>query len=222
MAAEHITDRQPTRLAGVPKRRQHVNTLNRIGTIAATVIIVAWSAPGAAQSTCGNIAFSSDISSRFPNARAACIDIVERDGMPYAHFKARIVRVSGNTVEAQFVAPDGTTSRIVEFTPPSTARVRIENRSYRYSELARGQELDVYLPPDRWAFAVAQDPVDFAAAPSIEAVPLREPAQQVAALPSSASRLPATAGFLPWLAALGTFLVGVGSALGVLIARRVK
>lgn len=187
--------------------------LTHIGAIATALVLVAWSPSGIAQSNCGTIEFSDDIANRFPNARTACVGIVERDGRSYAHFKARIMNVRGGTVEAQFIAPDGTTSRTIAFTPPSDARVRIAGRPYRYSELSRGQELDLYLPPDRWALAVSQEAVDFAAAQTVEPVPITEPSPQLAALP-------ATAGSLPWLALMGTMLVFVGSGFAVVARRR--
>jgi hypothetical protein len=183
-----------------------VRKLSPIGAMAIALIIISWSPPSVAQVGCNDIEFTSDITNRFPNARAACIDIVEHDGRPYAHFKARIMNVRGGTVEAQFIAPDGRTSRTIAFTPPADARVRIQNRTYRYSDLSPGQELDVYLPSDRWALAVAPEPVDFAMAQTVQPVPITEPSPQMAALP-------ATAGSLPWLALLGTLAIALGGGL---------
>ena len=149
----------------------------RIIGIGATIALLglSWSQPGLTQGGCGDIEFSDEINERFPGAREACIDIVERDGKTYAHFQAEIVSVHGRTVQAQFVAPDGARSRTIAFTPPSDARVVIENRQYRYSELGAGQELDVWLPPDRWEIAVPEDSTDFANAELVTPVTLEEP-----------------------------------------------
>ena len=186
-----------------------------LGSAATLLLALSWSQLSFAQAPgCGNIQFSSDITSRFPNARNACLDVVTRDGQQFAHFKARIANVRGNTVEAQFRQPDGTYGRTISITPAADARVRIQGRTYRYSELERGQELDVYLPPDRWAFAVHQDPsADFATAQAVQTVPIQEPSPTVAALPS-------TGGSLPLLAFLGIVLVAVGASVGVFAARR--
>lgn len=145
-----------------------------IGSAAALLALV-WLQPGLTQDSCGDIEFSDDITQRFPRATEACIDIVEREGRPYAHFQAEIVDVQGGTVHAEFVAPDGTRSRTIAFTPPSDARVVIEGRRYRYSELTAGQELDVWLPPDRWEIAVPMDSGDFAGADSVTEVTLEDP-----------------------------------------------
>ena len=157
---------------------------------AMTVLLaLLWSSSGVAQGNCGNIQFTTDISSRFPNAANACLDVVQREGKDYAHFQARIVSVSGSRVEAEFKLPNGEYGRTVAFTPPGNSRVRIGGSTYRYSDLSRGQELDVYLPPDRWEL--------------VSEVPLTEPTETFAALPSTASSL-------PWLAVFGVAFLGIG------------
>jgi hypothetical protein len=180
---------------------------NRIAIlgVATALLAVGWSQSTLAQSNCGNIVFSGDISSRFPNARNACLDVVTREGKPYAHFKARVVSVRSGEVQAEFKQPNGDYGRTVTFRPESDARIRIAGTTYRYRDLSRGQELDVYLPSDRWEIAVQQDPaVEFAAAPVVTLIALNDPPQQVASLPRTGSPL-------PLLAVLGTLLVAFGA-----------
>ena len=180
----------------------------------AALLASLWCQFALAQSNCGDIVFSSDISSRFPNARNACLDVVEKNGPNFAHFKARIARVSGNSVEAEFRQADGSWGRPVQFQPDPSARVRIAGQSYRYRDLSRGQELDVYLPPDRWAIAVPETDVEFIVAEEVEYVELQEPTQQFA------GNLPRTASSLPLLGVVGLVLVGMGGLL-LLIRSRV-
>lgn len=176
----------------------------RIGIIgvATALLAVGWSQATMAQGNCGNITFSSDISSRFPNARLACLDVATREGKNYAHFKARITGVSGSRVSAEFKLPDGTYGREVTFTPDPDARARIAGTNYRIRDLSRGQELDVYLPPDRWEIVIPQDPAQtFAAAPVVTTIPLQEPTPQ----------LPRTGSPLPLLALLGGLIAAFGA-----------
>jgi hypothetical protein len=190
---------------------------NVIPTAAAVLLALLWSAPGSAQGNCGNIEFTEAISSQFPDAEDACLGVVERDGKEYARFEAKIVRVQGSRVEAQFKLPNGEYGKTVAFTPPSSARVRIGGTTYRYRDLSPGQELDVYVPPDRWEIAVPQEP-DFATAQTVEEVQLTEPSETLAAA------LPSTAGRLPWLTALGValLLVSLGSGLSYRLIRERK
>jgi hypothetical protein len=173
----------------------------------ATLVLTAvMSQPGFAQGNCGDIVFGSAITSRFPNAADACLDIVERSDGQYAHFQARITRVRGNTVEAQFKHPDGTYGRTVSFEPPADARVRIEGRTYRYRDLTRDQPLDVYVPPQQWGFAVQSEPeVDFADVEEVTIVPLAD------AQPAGGSALPSTASPIPLLGLLGGLFIGLGA-----------
>lgn len=187
-----------------------------IPTATAVLLALLWSAASFAQGNCGNIEFTEAISSQFPDAKDACLGVVERDGKQYAKFEARIVRVQGSRVEAEFKLPNGEYGKTVAFTPPSSARVRIAGTSYRYRDLSPGQELDVYLPPDRWEIAVPQEP-DFATAQAVEEVELTEPSETLAALPS-------TAGRLPWATVLGValLLVSLGSGLSYRLIRQRK
>lgn len=153
-------------------------TPTHIAHVAGVLVALSWSQASIAQGDCGDIVFIEQVSSRFPEAKDACRDIVERDGEQYAHFQARIVRVRGSEVQAEFRLPDGTYGPPVAFTPPRSARVRIEGRSYRYGELSSGQNLDVYLPPDRWEIALHEDPdADFRSAESVTTVALTEPTE---------------------------------------------
>ena len=89
--------------------------------------------------------------------------------------------------------PDGTYGRPVAVTPAPDARVRIAGQTYRYRDLNRGQELDLYITAGRWEIVVPSDPaVEFAAAPSVTVFALAQPAPTVAAntLPRTASPLP--------------------------------
>jgi LPXTG-motif cell wall-anchored protein len=182
-----------------------------IAGITATMAVALWSPSGMAQGNCGNIVFGPAITSQFPNAKEACLGVVTRDGRQFAYFEARIRSVRGGTIEAEFKQPNGTWGNPVSFTPDPNARARIDGQSYRYRDLNRGQELNVYLPPDRWEIAAQTDSAaEFEAAPAVTFAAL-EPAppapQQVAALPSTGSPLPLLALVGALLAALGAGVV---------------
>jgi hypothetical protein len=182
---------------------------------AGVLLALSW-APStfAQQAACRDLNFTGPIAREFPNARDACLGVVTRDGQQYAHFQARVTNVRGNTVEAEFKMPDGRYGRPISVTPDPEARVRIAGRSYRYRDLSRGQELDVYLPPDRWEIAVHSDPnAEFAAAPAVTTVAIAQPAPTVAA-----NALPRTGSWVPLAGALGGALTMLG--LAVAIVRR--
>lgn len=172
----------------------------------------------AGATSCDDVEFSSDITSRFPRAQEACLGIVEKAGRQYAKFTARIERVSGGSVRAKMLLPDGSYSReTVTFEPASDARVNIQGRSYRYRDLSRGQEVNIYLPPDRWAIATHTDEsTDFESAPAatVATVPL-----QTVEEPEATASLPSTASPLPLFGLLGGLFVAMAAGLTALRRR---
>jgi hypothetical protein len=155
-------------------------TVSLIGGLAATQSAVA-------QGGCGAVTFASSVTSQFPEASNACLDIATREGKQYAHFKGEIVSVSGSQVRARFKLPNGQYSQTYAFTPKSSSRIKIAGQTYRFSELQKGQELDLYVPPDRWEFEVPETE-SFAAAPTVETY--RVTTVTVGALPHTASEVP--------------------------------
>ena len=107
--------------------------------------------------TCEDLQFTQQILDVLPEANAACLGVIEQNGRLYAEFQAEIVRVRGGEVRAKFKRADGSFTETHGFRPERDARVKIAGRSYRYSQLTRGQQLNVYLPADRFEVAIADD-----------------------------------------------------------------
>ena len=191
-----------------------MRTVTGFGGATAALLALVWSGASLAQS-CSDLVFTGEVAQKYPNAKNACLDVVQRDGKSFAHFKARIVNSRAGMVQAEFKQPDGTYTRPIEFTPPSNQRLRIAGQSLRWNELQRGQELDVYLPPDRWEIAVPDDAPTLAAQQTpVQTVPLHDPSPAFAAAPS----LPRTASPVPAFGLLGVLLTGFG--LVTLVVRR--
>jgi hypothetical protein len=159
-----------------------------------------------AQGGCGAVTFTGTVAAQFPEARNACLDIVTREGKQYAHFKGEIVSVRGSEVRARFHLPNDQYSQTYAFTPKSSARVNIAGRTYRYSELQKGQTLDVYIPPDQWEFVVPETE-SFAAAPAAQVDTFRVTTVTVGTLPKTASPVPMFGLLSVVLVALGTGLM---------------
>ena len=138
----------------------------------------------------------------------------ENETLAFAHVQARVRSVRGGNVDVELKLPDGTYTDPITVMPDPSARVRIGGRNYRWRDLSRGQELDVWVPPDRFEIAVPEDPEQqFAAAPAIAVLVISEPTTTVAA-----NTLPRTASLVPLVGALGALLAALG--LGVVAIRR--
>ena len=143
----------------------------------------------ASAATCDDVEFGSEITDRFPRAKDACLGVVERDGEMYVHMKAELARQPrGNHGVFRFLHADGSYGPTQAIDVPPSWRARIEGRNYRLRDLARGQELDVYIPQDRWAVHV--DAPDGQVNDTIVLITVVEPREEEPMLPATASNMP--------------------------------
>ena len=186
-----------------------------IGLLASLTLFggLAAAQPALAQGGCGAVNFTGPVLSQFPQARDACLEMVTRNGQQFAHFKAEIVGVSGSQVRAHFKLPNGQYSDTFAFTPPSGSRININGTKYRFNELSQGQELNVYLPPDRWEFDVPETE-SFAAAAPPEVF-------RITTITRASPTLPKTASSVPLVGLLSIVLLALGTGL-TLIRRRLS
>jgi hypothetical protein len=104
--------------------------------------------------TCADLNWSAEVLALNPDIAAMCQSVYEKDGKMFAKASIEVVRVRGNRMTFRSLHTDGTMgdSRSVQL--DSAWRAEIGGRSYRASDLMRGQQLNVYLPEDRFALAV--------------------------------------------------------------------
>jgi len=186
-----------------------------IGLLASLTLLggLATTPSALAQGGCSDITFNQQVLSNFPSAPDACKEVVTKDGRQFAHFQGEIVGVRRGEVRARFRKPDGQFTDTYAFTPPASARVNINGRNMRFSELSRGQELNVYLPPDRFEFDV----------PETETLADAAPAQviHIVAITRAPAALPTTGSSVPLVGALSLTLLALGTGL-TLIRRRLS
>jgi hypothetical protein len=104
--------------------------------------------------TCADLNWSAEVLAKNPDIAAMCQTVYEKDGNLYAKTSVEVVRVRGNIMTFRPLHVDGTKGDSRSVTLDSSWRAQIAGRNYRASDLSRGQELDVYLPEDRFALAV--------------------------------------------------------------------
>ena len=170
--------------------------------------------PALAQGGCGNVTFTGEIGTRFPDAKNACLEMVTKNGEQFAHFKGEIVDVRGGQVRAKFKLPNGQYSDTYAFNPDPSTRINIAGTRYRWGDLQRGQELDVYLPPSRWEFEVPSTE-NFAAAQPSDVVRI------TTITVASAATLPRTGSSVPLVGLLSVVLLALGTGL-TLVRRRLS
>ena len=150
--------------------------------------------------TCQNAQYDPDVLARFPNIAKACSDIVSKNGEDYARVTARLDRVDpSGRVQLRVKQPDGSYSKQLSIRPKPDLKVLVDGKPARVQDLAANQVINAYVKVR--APEMALPPAD--AGQTFVFLPIEEPEQQMASLPS-------TAGFLPLIGLLG----GVSLLLG--------
>lgn len=167
---------------------------------------------------CPGVQFSAEVLSRFPDAAAACLDVIQKDGEQYGVFKAQLLDVRGNTVRVRVKKPDGTQGPVASFAAKPGRKVLIDGKAYPLSELAPNQEITAYVRVDRAYIALPPA----TQSERLDAVPLPEaPAPERHSMRlSSAPTMPHTASSLGAVALLGQFCVAIALSLMVVRKRR--
>lgn len=107
--------------------------------------------------TCSDLNWSAQVLAANPDIEQSCRGVYEKDGRLYAEAEVEVVRVRGSTITFRPLHVDGSKGESRKITVAPAWRATIDGREYRASELERGQQLQVYLPEDRFALALQDD-----------------------------------------------------------------
>ena len=169
--------------------------------------VAVFSQPALAQDdlTCADIEWSAVVTDRYPDIDLACNAVMEKNGQMYARVTVEVMRVSGTNITFKVIHRDGSSGGAYTQNVGNSWRANIGGDTYRARDLRRGQRLNVYMPPDRWAMIHDdEDGPDMEDAISLTAAPM---------LPETASKLPLAGLF-------GALLLMMGAALTLLRRQR--
>jgi len=139
-------------------------------------------AQDAAAPTCADLNWSAEVLAANPDIAMTCRAVYEKSGKLYAKVSIEVVRIRGNRMTFRTLHTDGGKGDSRSVVLDNSWRAEIGGREYRASDLMRGQELNVYIPEDRFALIVEDaDDLDEAAIVVIE--------EEVVEMPTTASPL---------------------------------
>lgn len=124
-----------------------------VGTLAFLLAIGATAPLSAQDVTCDDIEFDERVITSYPAARDACLEVIERDGVRYAHFKA-MVHEGPPSMLLTFQHRDETQGPATRVTPRPGFTVYMDGVILPYEDIKRGREISIYLPEGRWEMAV--------------------------------------------------------------------
>jgi hypothetical protein len=99
-----------------------------------------------------DVRYSEDFLQKYPNAAAACREVVVKNGEKWVRFEANVASVKGNEVTADFVDPTDQVVSTLTFATPKDATIVVDGKKTRYSDLSKGDRLYVWMPEKRAAF----------------------------------------------------------------------
>ena len=99
-----------------------------------------------------DITYSQEFLARYPKAGAACREVVMKDGQKWARFDADVVEVKGNQVTANFVDQYKQGLATLTFTAAPEARLTIDGKETKFSELQSGDTISVWVAESRMGF----------------------------------------------------------------------
>jgi hypothetical protein len=160
--------------------------------------------------SCDGIRWSEAALKEYPNIASACQAVEERNGKTYVKFQGKVDRNINRGKQVAVNFKDGST---LTLSPPENMQVYVDGRKTSVANLQRGDELNFYVPEDRFAAQFAQDETP---QPQFVAVPIMYRETYSETTPErSAANLPATASDLPFSALGGFMLLGLGGALSL-------
>lgn len=103
---------------------------------------------------CGDLVWSAQVLAANPDIGLSCRGVYERNNEMFAKVRIELTRVRGNRLTFRPEHVDGSMGVSRSITVGNNFRADIDGRKYRARELTSGQQLDVYIPEDRFALAI--------------------------------------------------------------------
>ena len=184
-----------------------------LSIIGVTAMLGGIAAPAMA-ADCATAQFSDAVLARFPNIRAVCTEVIEKDGQQYAVVKGDLVRTGTNAVYMKFNMADGTKSDTRKIETRPEFRVKVDGKPVSVRNLAVGQQLTAYVKVSDPVIALepAEPTEQLASYPIEEASP--------APMAQNTAEMPRTAGPMPSVLSLGGLLLAFAGMLTFLRIRR--
>ena len=106
---------------------------------------------------CDSVNFGEEVLAKFPNAKAACIDVKEKNGGIYAHYRADVVAVEKDAVTVHMLNHEGKAISKVKFVPSADQVATVDGKDTKFTDLKKGTKLDLYIEHSKWGLYASPD-----------------------------------------------------------------
>ncbi|HWN06129.1 MAG TPA: hypothetical protein VNO53_03115 [Steroidobacteraceae bacterium] len=98
---------------------------------------------------CTDMKYSSEFLSKYPDAPAACIEAVEKEGKRYAKFNAKVFLNSADRTTVELLNTKGDRLSTFSFKPGPDAGVDIDGKKTKFTDLKKGEKISFWVSEDR-------------------------------------------------------------------------
>lgn len=130
--------------------------LKLVAVALAAAPLTALAAEGASEnaelSCIKHVVYSKAFLERFPRAGAACREVKMKDGKKWIRFDAEVKHVKGHEVTADFIDKYEHPVATLTFRAAKDARLMVDGKTTKYTELVKGDKLEVWMPEGRIGF----------------------------------------------------------------------
>jgi len=98
---------------------------------------------------CTEVKYSSEFLAKYPDAPAACVEAVEKNGKRYAKFVAKVFLTSADRTTVELLNVKGDPLTTFSFKPGPDAAVDIEGKKTKFTDLKKGEKISFYVSEDR-------------------------------------------------------------------------
>lgn len=98
---------------------------------------------------CSEVKYSSEFLDRYPQAPAACLEAVEKEGKRYAKFNAKVFLNSADRTTVELLNTKGDPLTTFSIKPGPDAAVNIDGKKTKFTDLRPGETISFWVSEDR-------------------------------------------------------------------------
>ncbi len=98
---------------------------------------------------CSEVKYGAEFLKKYPDAPAACIEAIEKDGKRYAKFTARVYLNSKDRTTVELLNTRGDRLSTFSFKPSAEGGVHVDNKLVKFHDLKPGEKISFYVSEDR-------------------------------------------------------------------------
>lgn len=98
---------------------------------------------------CTEMKYSAEFLAKYPDAPAACVEAVDKDGKRYAKFQAKVFLNSKDRTTVELLNVRGDPLTTFSFKPAPDAGVMIDGKKTKFTDLKKGEKISFYVSEDR-------------------------------------------------------------------------